>query len=159
MAEPITTALRAKLHDVQHERTALQSRLAELEQLEQAIQLVIADESRGARAPVQLKLKTRRRKAQVRRKQIGQTPKSALIVRSLWAGDWKALGEIEAEALTAGIDFEGKNVGRSLHFALVGLQRFGYTEKDADNRWCLTTEGRSAAGTPDFPGRTNAALN
>lgn len=159
MAEQITPALQGRLQELKRERSNLQSRLTELDQLEQAIQMVIADEARTVQAPVQLPFKVRQPRQSRQPRQIGQTPKSALIIRALGTGTEMLLGEIVAVAQARGVDFEGKDPGRSLHFALVGLQRFGYTDKDADGRWRLTPGGRVAAGLSHANGRAAVEIS
>jgi hypothetical protein len=60
----------------------------------------------------------------------GQTPLAQFLQQALRDRRPQELKELVLRAIQEQINFEGKNPGRTLHFALVGLQQHGYVERD-----------------------------
>jgi|SRR5471030_2712600 hypothetical protein len=56
----------------------------------------------------------------------------------------KTLDELKARALARGLDFKGKNPGRVLHFALVGMAQSGLAESLGSGSWRFNNQTRIA---------------
>lgn len=59
-------------------------------------------------------------------------------------GSKQSTQELSKLAVSKGHPFGDKSPGRSVHFALVGLERAGQVERDEDGRWFLTNGERRA---------------
>ena len=125
--------LLAKLQAITAERQTMQRRLEHLAHVEQALRLLITEEH--AAATQQLVLFPG--KVGNGRHAIGNTPNSRFLVEALGDGAFRPLDILSQIAVAKGMDFEGKNCKRVLHFALIGMQKNGYAEF-ADSNWRLT---------------------
>ncbi|MBI2166218.1 MAG: hypothetical protein HYU29_07450 [Chloroflexi bacterium] len=136
--------LDAKLQAVALERQTLRRRLEYLDGVERAIRLLITEEQVAAAQQLVLFPGKNGNGQNV----IGRTPVSRLLVEVLGDAASRQLDALSQIAEARGMDFAGKNAKRVLHFALIGLQRNGYAQKDA-NGWRLSEKAlrilRSAA--------------
>ena len=117
--------LAQRLQKIRDERTQLMDRLNRLEQLEQAIDLLIKEEDLPSKTSQLFPLPV---KASTGHKVIGQTELSRFIVKALADGKPRPLSELVQLAKGENLDFYGKSPKRVLHFALVGLQYNNYAK-------------------------------
>jgi hypothetical protein len=123
----IRSDLKERLESVSKERQSLQSRLAELDQIEAGIKALLAREDQrlsmgiavvGPAHPADNHIPT------------GGTPLATFILKTAYQGSkrWLMLGDFKRAAEEAQFDFGEKSPGRTLHRALVGLTTNGYLE-------------------------------
>ena len=139
--------LKAQYDAIRSEREAIQKRLQRLEELEQALRLLIAEIEASTKQ--QLALFADQSGNEYRK--IGKTAKSRFILSALGDADDRSLVKLADMAIAKGVDFGGKSPKRSLHFTLIGLQRNGYAQMTDRNTWRLTTKalGQLGKGTKE----------
>ena len=140
--------LEAKLEFVASERQALRLRLEHLEGVEEAIRLLITEEQAAAAQQLALFPGSDGNGQHA----IGRTPLSRFLFDVLANGAYRSLRVLSQIGQARGLDFEGKNPRRVLHFALIGLQRNGYAEYNRPERgWRLTNKALQAVKSNATP--------
>lgn len=128
----ITNDLKERIGELLAQRAQLQRQLDALTQREAMLRSMLEYEQ--MRWPEQPSLpgldKTNGRRL--------SSPLSRFIVETLGSYGSQSLDELKRRALDLGLDFEDKNAGRVLHFALVGMARNNIVKREADTgKWRL----------------------
>lgn len=120
----ITKDLEERIEDVEKERAQLQRQISVLDQKAETLTTML--ESERARWPEQASLP-----GLVSGNGAGwlASPFSRFLQHALSDGRPRKLHELKLLATNQGIDFKGKSSGRTLHFALVGMQQNGLVER------------------------------
>lgn len=130
-----------RLESVQRERDTIQRRLTIIAELESALKILIAEEdfhSKGSQLPLPISARP-----VSGRHVMGRTPLSRLLLDLLSDGQPRPLKDLAALAISRGTDFAEKSPSRVFHFALIGLQKAGYTKMVAPSIWQLTAKAIS----------------
>ena len=126
--------LKAQLDAIKAERSTVESRLRHLDDVQWALDLLISEVETSNKQQLALFPEQPSNGHQ----RIGNTPKTRFILSALGDKSELPLSMLADMALAKGIDFAGKNPGRSLHFVLIGLQRNGYAQTTNLGTWKLT---------------------
>ncbi len=135
--------LAQRLQKVGDERKQLMDRLNRLEQLEQAMNLLIKEEDLPT---ITTKLSPLPVKAVTGHKVIGRTELSRFIVKALADGKPRSLSKLVQLAKNENFNFRDKAPKRVLHFALVGLQYNSYAKMLERSVWQLTEKAITSLG-------------
>lgn len=130
--------LTERLEAVTSERRRLTERDFELEELERAIKVMLAEEARRFVNQTQLPMDAP--SAGRGTTELGRFLRKTLLGRAL------TLDEVANIADAEGLDFNGKNPKRTLNFALLGMLTGGYAAKIKETgQWRLTEKGNASA--------------
>ena len=132
----------AQLDAVKAERSSLEDRLRHLEDVERALSLLITEVETSTKQQLGLFPDQPSNGHQ----KIGHTPKTRFIIDALGDASARSLTMLTDMAIAKGVDFAGKNPGRSLHFVLIGLQRNGYAQTTNQGNWKLTDKALEQLG-------------
>ena len=143
----ITGDLRLRLEAVKEERRRIAWRLDTLDDLAIAINLLIREENALTHGGQLSMLPTANGNGSRR---VGNTELSRFIFEALSDAHPHTLEDLVVSANHQGLDFNNKSPGRTLHFALIGLQKNGYTRMVAPRVWSLTSKGLPPGTSPAF---------
>ena len=73
------------------------------------------------------------------------SPISRFVMKALRDGTARSLNELKRRAKDDGIDFGGKNPGRVLHFALVGMRQTKMVRRLETGEWQLAVEANPSS--------------
>lgn len=130
----IRSDLRERLDRLQIEGRKLEKRREDLARRGEILSALLRDEEeRFAKRQASLSGSSDRRPEPT-------TPIGRFIRETMVNGQPWPLARLKEAAKTDGIDFEGKDPGRVLHFALVGMKHNGYVEIVESGVWRLAKQ-------------------
>jgi hypothetical protein len=118
--------LRRQIVELDHKESSIKALLAEEEARWEKMQPALFENGNGAVQVLDVGAGETR---------VGQTPLAKFLVRSLADHRPHSLADLVAQAEQAHFDFGIKNPGRSIHFALIGLQRNRYVRRLESGTW------------------------
>lgn len=138
----IRADLKERLENIEAERIKLKKQLESLDCRETAIRDLLADEiARMGNDQPQLFTRPRLAHEHEGESENGASPVSKFILETLAEGRPRFLTELKNLAERKGLLADSPSPGRSLNFALVGLQRHGYVDRlatgEAAGAWIL----------------------
>jgi hypothetical protein len=122
--------LHERLSDVEKEETSLLDRLKSLSSVKEGLKALIMQENERFAPPL----------FSVQPQEEERTALTTIIINALRHKPKATLEEIKQITENSGYDFGDKKPGRSIHFALVGLQNLGLAEGLGDGVWRLKDE-------------------
>jgi len=127
--------LKERLVDVDQERVRIQSRLAELTHIESGLKSLLEAEEKRWKPSTETYTLFPPPKPNGSGKY--SSPIAQFIMAALSDGKPKTLADLKKGAQLDGIDFGDKKPGRSIHFALVGMQQNSMVEMVGKGVWKL----------------------
>ncbi len=128
--------LKERLEALAAEREELKFELALLDQKEIRIKALLSEEeARWEKVQPALFHNGHAPQPETDGDRVGHTPLARFLVRALSDDKPHDLKELVLLAIQESFDFGVKNSGRSIHFALVGLQQSGYVRRLPSGAW------------------------
>ena len=131
--------MKERLEAIAQEREELKFDLTQLDQKEIRIKALLSEEEkRWEKVQSALFHNGHAPKPETDDDRVGRTPLARFLVSALSDRKPHDLKDMVLRAIQESFDFGVKNSGRSIHFALIGLQQNGYVRRLPSGAWQWT---------------------
>jgi hypothetical protein len=131
--------LNERLKALAERREELKFEIAQINLKEHSMKSLLAEEeARWEKVQPALFQNGHARQPETEDDRVGRTPLARFLVSALSDRKPHVLKELVLLAIQESFDFGAKNSGRSIHFALVGLQQSGYVQRLPSGAWQWT---------------------